>query len=217
MRADPDTLGSNRTSASDTGSRPKSQLGPTQPNPSQIRPTQPNPGPQRSPRRGPNRDLSTLTLPNGPNLTQRSGKLLRQQNWIWGVGEVRSLALPAKEKQLDNFITRQIYLPHVLVHFLKSTKAYNVKSSSTLFLDNILSNFEISFPCVRFNSLLGNNLIRKSWDHQKLDFHTPISRDWKNTLSCEIYVFEKLWIANLLNSKPIKMDEKIKHLYLQTF
>ena len=107
--------------------------------------------------------------------------------------------------------------PHVLVHFLKSTKAYNVKSSSTLFLDNILSNFEISFPCVRFNSLLGNNLIRKSWDHQKLDFHTPISRDWKNTLSCEIYVFEKLWIANLLNSKPIKMDEKIKHLYLQTF
>ena len=114
-------------------------------------------------------------------------------------------------------LKKHALVSHVLVHFLKSTKAYNVKSSSTLFLDNILSNFEISFPCVRFNSLLGNNLIRKSWDHQKLDFHTPISRDWKNTLSCEIYVFEKLWIANLLNSKPIKMDEKIKHLYLQTF
>ena len=31
----------------------------------------------------------------------------------------------------------------------------------------------------------------------------------KNTLSCEIYFFEKLWLANLLNSKPIKMEEKI--------
>ena len=53
-------------------------------------------------------------------------------------------------------------LSHVLVHFLKSTKAYNVKSSSTLFLDNILSNFEISFPCAKFNSLLGYNLTTTS-------------------------------------------------------
>ena len=104
VRADPDTLGSNRTS-SDTGSRPKSQLGPTQPNPGQIRPTQPNPGPQRSPRLGPNRDPSTLTLPNGPNLTQRSGKLCNtRKKSIWGVGEVRSLASPSKRKHFDNCI-----------------------------------------------------------------------------------------------------------------
>ena len=81
---------------------------------------------------------------------------------------------------------------HVLAHFLKSIRAYNVKSSSTLFLDNIQWNFEISFPCARFNSLLGYNLITKSWDHQKWDFQTPISWNWKNTLSCEIYFFEKL-------------------------
>ena len=115
VRADPDTLGSNRTSASDTGSRPKSQLGPTQPNPSQIRPTQPNPGPQRSPRRGPNRDLSTLTLPNGPNLTQRSGKLcdtrVRQTQLDLGCWWSKIFSLTRrKRKQLDNCITRQIYL-----------------------------------------------------------------------------------------------------------
>ena len=97
---------------------------------------------------------------------------------------------------------------HVLVHFLKSTRAYNVKSSSTLFLDNILSHFEISFTSARFNSLLGYNLITRSWDHQKWDFLTPISWNWKNTLSCEIYFFEKHWLEYLLNLKPIKMDKK---------
>ena len=86
---------------------------------------------------------------------------------------------------------------HVLAHFLKSIRAYNVKSSSTLFLDNIQWNFEISFPCARFNSLLGYNLITKSWDHQKWDFQTPISWNWKNTLSCEIYFFEKLYSESI--------------------
>ena len=81
---------------------------------------------------------------------------------------------------------------HVLASLLKSLRAYNVKSSSTLFLDNIQWNFEIYFPCARFNSLLGYNLITKSWDHQKWDFQTPISWNWKNTLLCEIYFFEKL-------------------------
>ena len=38
---------------------------------------------------------------------------------------------------------------HVLVHLLKSFNAYNVNSSSTLFLDNIQWNFEISFPSAR--------------------------------------------------------------------
>ena len=72
----------------DNGSRPKSQLAPG-PNPGIFHSfihlylylylylylcTTFNPGPQRSPRFGPNRDPSTLTLPNGPNLTQRPGK-----------------------------------------------------------------------------------------------------------------------------------------------
>ena len=47
----------------------------------------------------------------------------------------------------------------MLVHLLKSFRAYNVNSTSTLFSDNSLWNFEISFPCARFNNLLGNNLI----------------------------------------------------------
>ena len=84
----------------------------------------------------------------------------------------------------------------------------NVRSSSTLFSDNNQWNFEIPFPCARFKSLLGYNLITKSSNHQKWDVQTPISWNWKNTLSCEIYFFEKLRLANLLNSKPIKMEKK---------
>ena len=73
--------------------------------------------------------------------------------------------------------------PHVLVHFVKSIRAYNVKSFSTLFSDNIQWNFEIPFPCARFKSLLGYNLITKSSYHQKWDVQAPILRNWKNTLS----------------------------------
>ena len=101
-----------------------------------------------------------------------------------------------------------IHHAHVLVHLLKSFRAYNVKSSSTPFLDNIQWNFEIPFPCARFNSLLGYNLITKSSDHQKWDFQAPISWNWKNTLLCEIYFFEKHWQGYLLNLKPTKMDIK---------
>ena len=53
--------------------------------------------------------------------------------------------------------------PHVLVHCVKSIRAYNVKSSSTLFPDNIQWNFEIPFPCARFKRLLGCNLITKKF------------------------------------------------------
>ena len=99
-------------------------------------------------------------------------------------------------------------LAHVLVHFVKSIRAYNVRSSSTLFSDNNQWNFEIPFPCARFKSLLGYNLITKSSNHQKWDVQAPISWNWKNTLSCEIYFFEKHWRGYLLNLKPIKMDKK---------
>ena len=51
------------------GARPEPDRAQTGPK-SQLAPTA-NPGSQRSQ----NRELSTLTLPNGPNLTQRSGKL----------------------------------------------------------------------------------------------------------------------------------------------
>ena len=68
VRADPDTGSSSK--------KPK-------PGPTQLQaPTPANPGTQlRSPRLGQNRDPSTtLTLPNGPNLTQRSGKLSTMKN-----------------------------------------------------------------------------------------------------------------------------------------
>ena len=41
----------------------------------------------------------------------------------------------------ENFPESHLLLAHVLVHCMKSIRAYNVKSSSTLFLDNILWNF----------------------------------------------------------------------------
>ena len=99
-------------------------------------------------------------------------------------------------------------LAHVLVHCVKSIRAYNVKSFSTLFSDNIQWSFEIPFPCARFKSLVCYNLITKGSNHQKWDVQAPISWTWKNTLSCEIYFFEKHWQGYLLNLKPIKMDKK---------
>ena len=56
---------------------------------------------------------------------------------------------------------------HALAHFVRSFIAYNVKSSSTLFLGNMLSNFEGSFPNARFLIQLGYNLITISWDYQE--------------------------------------------------
>ena len=87
------------------------------------------------------------------------------------------------------FQNMMICYSHVLVHFVKSIGAYNVKSSSTLFSDNVQWSFEISFPCARFKSLVGYNLITKSSNHQKWDVQALISWNWKNTLSCEIYFF----------------------------
>ena len=80
---------------------------------------------------------------------------------------------------------------HVLVHLLKSFRAYIVKSSSTLFSDNIQWNLEISFSYARFNSLLGYNLLIESWDHQEWVFSDPCILKLKNTLSNVIYCFEK--------------------------
>ena len=56
-------------------------------------------------------------------------------------------------------------------------------------------------------------------DHKKLRpsemrfSDDPYMMKLKNALSCEIYSFEKLWLANLWNSKPIKMDKKIKLVF----
>ena len=66
-----------------------------------------------------------------------------------------------------------VTLAHVLVHCVKSIRAYNVKSSSTLFSDNIQWNFRISFCWSRFNSQFGDNLIIESWDYGKQDFFRP--------------------------------------------
>ena len=85
---------------------------------------------------------------------------------------------------------QQVY-PHVLVHLLKSFRAYIVKSSSTLFSDNIQWNLEISFSYARFNSLLGYNFLTESWDHQEWDFSDSCILKLKNPLSNVIYCFEK--------------------------
>ena len=84
-------------------------------------------------------------------------------------------------------------IAHVLVHFVKSIGACNVKSSSTLFSDNIQWSFEIPFPCARFKSLVGYNLITKSSNHQKWDVQAPISWNWKkHALMWEILLWKTL-------------------------
>ena len=83
--------------------------------------------------------------------------------------------------------------PHMSVHFVKSIGAYNVKSSSTLFSDNIQWSFEIPFPCARFKSLVGYNLITKSSNHQKWDVQAPISWNWKkHALMWDILLWKTL-------------------------
>jgi len=62
-----------------------------------------------------------------------------------------------------------------------------------IFQYNFLGQYPIKFwdflSLCKIQQPAWQQLDQKSWDHQKLDFHTPISRDWKNTLSCEIYVY----------------------------
>ena len=103
--------------------------------------------------------------------------------------------------------------PHVLVHLLKSCRAYNVKSFSTVFSDNIQWNFKISFSCVRLNNQLGYNLITENWDHQKWDFcQNGASENWRrreNSLSCVICCFEKHLLGFLLNLICIKIAYNI--------
>ena len=98
---------------------------------------------------------------------------------------------------------------HVLAHLLKSFWANNVKSSSTLFSNNIQWNFKISFSCVRLNNQLGYNLITENWDHQKWDFcQNGASENWRrreNSLSCVICCFEKHFIGYLQNIVCIKI------------
>ena len=83
--------------------------------------------------------------------------------------------------------------PHVLAHFVKSFRAYNVKLSSTLFLGNMLSNFEISFPNARFLIQLGYNLITISWDYQEWDFSDPsIIKSKKHSFKCVVLLWKTL-------------------------
>ena len=81
---------------------------------------------------------------------------------------------------------------HVLVDCVKSLRVYYIKSPTTLFSDNIRWNFEISFPCARFNSLLGYTLITKIWYHQKWDFQTHTLWNWKQR--------SFLWYTSLKNT-----------------
>ena len=82
---------------------------------------------------------------------------------------------------------------HVLAHFVKSFRAYNVKLSSTLFLGNMLSNFEISFPNARFLIQLGYNLITISWDYQEWDFSDPsIIKSKKHSFKCVVLLWKTL-------------------------
>ena len=88
---------------------------------------------------------------------------------------------------------RQQRSAHVLAHFVKSFRAYNVKSSSTLFLGNMLSNFEISFPNARFLIQLGYNLITISWDYQEWDFSDPsIIKSKKHSFKCVVLLWKTL-------------------------
>ena len=66
-----------------------------------------------------------------------------------------------------------IHVTHVLVHCVKSVRAYYVKSLTSLFSDNIQWNFKISFRCERFFFQLGYNLIIEIWDCQKWTCSDP--------------------------------------------
>ena len=80
-----------------------------------------------------------------PLFTQSWDPFLNQQN-IEGIKFSNQILSQSTLYDLKNVVS------HVLAHLLKSFRAYNVKSSSTLFSDNILWMCEISFPCARFNN-----------------------------------------------------------------
>ena len=94
-----------------------------------------------------------------------------------------------------NFVRFWAFLHHtsLLAHFVKSFRAYNVKSSSTLFSGNILSNFKTYFPNARFFIQLGYNLITISWNYQEWDFSDPsIIKPRKHSFKCDVLLWKTL-------------------------
>ena len=87
----------------------------------------------------------------------------------------------------------KVSFTHVLAHFVKSFRAYNVKSYSTLFLGKIQSNFKIYFPNPRFLIQLGCNLITNSWDYHEWDFSDPcIIKLRKRPFKCHILFWKNI-------------------------
>ena len=79
----------------------------------------------------------------------------------------------------------------MLVPFVKSIRAYNVKSSNTLFSDKIQWNFRISFWCARFIRWFDDNLIIESWDYGKQDFWDPCVIKLKNlAFMCDTLIWK---------------------------
>ena len=104
---------------------------------------------------------------------------------------------------------------HVLTASSKFLWAYNVKSSSTNFSDNIQWNFEISFPYVILNNQLGYNLITESWDYQEWYFSDPcIIKLKKHSFKYDIL----LWKTLIRVSVKFKMYQDRfdnKYVYLE--
>ena len=89
---------------------------------------------------------------------------MQTENVTYIFGEIREWI---QERCLSLVHDYGPWVTHVLEHFVKSFLAYNVKSSSSLFMGNILSNFKISFPKARFPIQLSYNLTTKSWDYHE--------------------------------------------------
>ena len=118
-------------------------------------------------------------------LCVQSGKFYTGQNFFTRAPPV----VPATNMRYGLYSLR----PHVLAHFVKSFRAYNVNSSSTLFPGNIQSNIKISFPNERFLIQLDYNLITKGWDHQEWDFSDPcIIKPRKHSFKCDVLLWKTL-------------------------
>ena len=91
------------------------------------------------------------------------------------------------------FLKLTNHITHVLAHLLKSLTAYNVKSSSTLFSENIQWNLEISFSCARFNSLVGYNLLTKKLGPPGIRLFRPLySKTEERSFKCNILLWKIL-------------------------
>ena len=98
------------------------------------------------------------------------------------------------------------YMTHVLTAALKFLRAYNIKSSSTLFADKIPWNFMISFPCARFISQLGYKLIVEMLERQIWYFSDPSDvKLKKHALMSDILLWKHFfgYTINITRSKIV--------------